>query len=246
MAVSTLSALGAVSSSIPVEQLTLDQVKELQADLAKLGYGLDADGVLGPMTKGVWGRFKSDNGLDQPDVIGPGSIAVLRHRLAGGPGDEVPHQAVNIVKTFEGFRSASYDDGTGVWTIGYGTTVYPTGQRVKQGETASEAQAVGFLSNDLLGTVKQIAESVPYWSSMNLNQRSGLISFGYNLGAAFYGTSGFTSISNALRDHRWSDVPTVFALYSDPGDPNVHEGLLRRRIAEGDLWQGKGPFASSS
>jgi len=241
-----LSTLGTVSASMPLEQLNLEQTKELQTDLATLGYGVDADGILGPLTKGVWGRFKVDNGLDQPDVIGPGSIILLQHRLSGGTGDEVPHQAINIVKTFEGFSSAAYDDGTGVWTIGYGTTLYGNGARVKQGETATESQAVGFLSRDLESTVKQIASSAPYWSAMNMNQRSALVSFGYNLGAAFYGADGFNSISRALHDHRWSDMPSVFALYSDPGDPNVHQGLLRRRIAEGELWQGRGPFASST
>src|SRR5664279_3728048 len=53
-------------------------------------------------------------------------------------------------------------------------------------------------------------------------------------------TLEFNSISAALRDPRSSDVPSVFELYSDPGDPNVHQGLLRRRIAEGQLSQGNG------
>jgi lysozyme len=251
MAFSTLnstafSALDAISGGTTLEQLSPDQIKELQGVLKSLGYGLDADGVLGPLTKTVWASFKSDNGLDQPDAIGPSSIALLRQRLSGGAADDVPPQAVTIVKTFEGFSAHAYDDGTGVWTIGYGTTAYPDGGRVASGQTATEAQAVTYLTHDMASTAKTLAGSVPYWSTMSADQRSALISFGYNLGAAFYGASDFNSISSALRDHRWSDVPRVFALYSDPGDAAVHQGLLRRRIAEGDLWQGKGQFAASA
>jgi hypothetical protein len=35
----------------------------------------------------------------------------------------------------------------------------------------------------------------------------------------------------------------VMELYSNPNDPKVHKGLLRRRKDEGELWQGKGRFA---
>jgi lysozyme len=237
------NVLDTITSGTTLEQLNGDQVKQLQSDLAALGYGLTPDGKLGPLTKGVWARFKSDNGLDSPDAIGPGSIAVLSNRLKGGAGDEVPQQAVNIVKTFEGLSVHAYNDGVGVWTIGYGTTLYPTGKHVAQGDTVTVDEAVGYLIHDMVGAVKQIASSVPYWPTMNSNQRAALISFGYNLGAGFYGSDDFHSITSALRDHRWSDVPSVFTLYSDPGNPNVHQGLLRRRIAEGELWQGKGAFA---
>ncbi len=241
-----LVALKTVSSATTtLDQLSPAQVHELQEALFTLGYGLDVDGKLGPMTRGIWARFKADNGLDQPDAIGPSSIALLEHRLSGTTTDDVPHQAVSLVKTFEGFESAAYQDGVGVWTIGYGTTVYPNGNGVQQGETVTESQALGYLAHDMEGTVRSLAANVPYWSSMSANQRSALISFGYNLGGGFYGSSGFNSISSALRGHRWADVPSVLPLYSDPDDPNVHAGLLRRRIAEGDLWQGRGQFASS-
>jgi GH24 family phage-related lysozyme (muramidase) len=79
---------------------------------------------------------------------------------------------------------------------------------------------------------------------MNSNQRSALISFGYNLGAGFYGGANFNTISAALKGHNWPGVPQAMLLYSDPEDPKVHAGLLRRRIAEGALWSGDGPFAA--
>ena len=48
---------------------------------------------------------------------------------------------VDLICSFEGKRLTAYDDGVGVWTIGFGTTVYPHGIRVKKGDTCTEAQA---------------------------------------------------------------------------------------------------------
>jgi GH24 family phage-related lysozyme (muramidase) len=241
-----LVALTSISSATALEQLTADQVTELQTALSALGYGVAADGVVGPLTQAAWARFKADNGLDEPDLIGPSSIALLQQRLDGTSTTGVPQQAVNIVKSFEAFVANAYDDGTGVMTIGYGTTVYPNGVGVQSGDSVTEPQAEAYLAHDMEATVSTLTTSIPYWSAMNSNQQSALISFGYNLGKDFYGSDGFNSISAALRDHRWADVPSVLPLYSNPNDPNVHAGLLRRRIAEGELWQGNGPFASSS
>ena len=58
---------------------------------------------------------------------------------------------------------------------------------------------------------------IPYWNEMNDNQHGALLSFSYNLGANFYGSSGFNTISKVLREKKWSDVPKVLELYRDPG-----------------------------
>ncbi len=236
------------SPSTTLEKLTTAQVKELQQSLAALGYGLQADGILGPATRTAWGRFKASIDEGEPDGIGPGSVKSLQQQLdaqaAQGHTSGVPMQAVNLVKSFEGYRATAYDDGTGVWTIGWGTTVYPGGQHVKPGDTITEAQGITYLRNDLKGTVDTLATAIPHWSEMNDNQRSALISFGYNLGAGFYGSSGFNTISACLKERRWQDLPNALVLYSDPEDPNVHHGLLRRRLAEGKLWLGQGPYAA--
>lgn len=39
---------------------------------------------------------------------------------------------INLIKSFEGLRLKAYDDGVGVWTIGFGTIKYPNGVRVKK------------------------------------------------------------------------------------------------------------------
>ena len=81
-------------------------------------------------------------------------------------------------------------------------------------------------------------KKIPYWNEMNENQQGALLSFSYNLGANFYGSSGFNTISKVLKEKKWSDVPKVLELYRNP-ETNVEKGLLRRRIAEGALWSKK-------
>lgn len=180
---------------------------------------------------GIWYIFEKD----WSPIVGSGS---------GDGSSNVPPQAVKIVAAFEGFVPHVYNDGVGVATIGYGTTTYPTGLPVRFGDPEiDEATAQQYLAHDLESTLKDLAASIPAWSEMNSNQTSALISFGYNLGAEFYGDPGFTSITTALRDRDWSDVPKVMLLYSDPDDPNVHSGLLRRRTAEGQLFESQGTYA---
>jgi lysozyme len=70
---------------------------------------------------------------------------------------------------------------------------------------------------------------------MNNKMKSALISFAYNLGAGFYGSSGFNSISKNLKEKDWKSVPKTLELYRNPGS-SVEKGLLRRRRSEGKLW----------
>jgi GH24 family phage-related lysozyme (muramidase) len=56
------------------------------------------------------------------------------------------------------------------------------------------------------------------------------------LGANFYNSPGFGTISKNLREKNWNAIPKTLELYRNPGS-NVEKGLLRRRIAEGKLFQ---------
>jgi hypothetical protein len=66
-------------------------------------------------------------------------------------------------------------------------------------------------------------------------QVGALLSFAYNLGANFYGSEGFETISRRLRNKEWDLVDEALLLYVNPGS-DVEEGLKRRRVAEGVLW----------
>lgn len=187
----------------------LAAIAELEKDLRELGY-LDAMRRDRP-----WFKTWSQDG--KQDDLGP---------------------ALQIIKEFEGCRLKAYPDplsGGEPWTIGVGCTRYPDGRAVRPGEVITQAEADQMLRLEVDRTAAVLAKRIPHWSEMNGNQKSALISFAFNLGAAFYGSSGFSTISAALRDKRWSDVPTALLLYRNPGT-NVEAGLKRRRIAEGKLW----------
>jgi len=49
---------------------------------------------------------------------------------------------INLIISFEDLKLDAYDDGVGVWTIGYGTTVYPNGIKVKRGDKCTKLEAV--------------------------------------------------------------------------------------------------------
>ena len=152
------------------------------------------------------------------------------------PESEIPPQATDLITEFEGFSSAVYNDGVGVPTIGYGSTHYANGQKVCFGDppiTEPEARKLLMIVEEDYWDI--LKRTIPYWSQMNDNQKSALLSFGYNLGPHFYGSSGFATITRLLSDKDWPGVPAGFMLYVNPGS-SVEAGLRRRRTAEGDLW----------
>lgn len=148
----------------------------------------------------------------------------------------IPQAAVDLIKEFEGFRSAVYDDGVGVATIGYGATFYENGTKVTfSDQPITEARGEELLKYHLEYFWNTQEVSIPYWGEMSDGQRGCLLSFSFNCGSGFYGANGFATISGALRDKRWGDVPDALRLYVNPGTA-VEAGLRRRREAEIELW----------
>ena len=143
-----------------------------------------------------------------------------------------------MIKEFEGCRLKAYPDpktGGAPITIGWGSTQRPDGSKFMLGQFITQQQADEYLMYDIEYRFLPALRKIPYWSEMNDNQKSALLSFGYNLGGDFYGSSNFYTITRILKQHKWNDVPKVLEMYRNPGS-NVEAGLLRRRKAEGKLW----------
>ena len=122
------------------------------------------------------------------------------------------------------------------YTIGYGSTKDVDGSPFELGDRITPEKAEMLLIQQLkYNYLATLERTIPYWDMMNDNQHGALLSFAYNLGANFYGNSNFKTISRILKEREWSKVPDAMYLYRNPGT-NVEEGLARRRIAEGDLW----------
>ena len=161
-----------------------------------------------------------------------------RKKVESAPQSKIPQCGVDLIKEFEGCHLNAYPDpltGGLPITIGWGSTRDFNGQYFKLGRKITQEYADKLLMFDLEQRFLPPLEKIPYWNEMNDNQRGALISFAYNLGARFYGSSGFNTISRVLRNKEWSNVPKSLYLYRNPGT-NVEKGLARRRVAEGKLW----------
>jgi len=153
----------------------------------------------------------------------------------------IPEPGIKLIKEFEGCHlKAYYDPLTGRLpiTIGWGSTRRKDGSRFMIGNIITQEEADDLLYFQLRREFLPSLQKIPYWNEMNDNQRGALLSFAYNLGAGFYGSSDFNSITRVLKNKEWDKVPKALELYRNPGT-NVEKGLLRRRIAEGTLWSKK-------
>ena len=151
---------------------------------------------------------------------------------------EIPVKGVELIKEFEGCHLEAYPDpltGGLPITIGWGSTRDENGKPFQLGTKISQATADNLLIQQIKNEFLPPLTEIPYWNQMNMNQRGALLSFAYNLGARFYGSSGFNTISRVLKNKQWNKVPDALYLYRNPGT-NVEAGLSRRRKAEGKLW----------
>ena len=170
----------------------------------------------------------------------PAAAAPADSRREVSPSPESALQpAVQLIAQFEGFVDHAYPDpasGGEPWTIGYGFTTLD-GRPVRPGDRLDQAQAELLLAQGVQACAAHLAGRIPYWGEMAADQHCALISFAWNLGQDFYGDEAdFATISRVLRQHDWSAVPEALCLYINPGS-SVSAGLLRRRQAEGALWQ---------
>lgn len=148
-------------------------------------------------------------------------------------------EGLALIKSFEGFRSDAYADPLLGWatpTIGYGTTVYANGLKVKPGDKITEPQALEELKKHVAKTITPALALIPFYAEMNDSMIGALESFAYNLGANFYNGRDFQTITKRLKEKDWQNLRSALMLYVNPGSA-VEVGLRRRRTAEADLWE---------
>lgn len=152
-----------------------------------------------------------------------------------------------MTKTFEGYpnhglpywdRPAS--DPRRVATIGYGTTRINGRPVTMNTPRLSEQEASRLLVGQIngpsyAGELTRVLNALGL--NLNQNEYDALLSACYNLGAGILDKG--RSLGDALRSGaNWRhEVAKALPLYSEPGNPNVHAGLLRRRNAEVALFK---------
>ena len=132
------------------------------------------------------------------------------------------------IASYEGYRSVAYNDGTGVTTIGFGTTT-----NVKPGDTVTVERALHLALADVSKTEAAVRRCVKV--PLSQNEFDAYVSFTYNIGPTAFCNSTLVKKLNT-RDYagacaeisRWNKA-----------DGRVLKGLTKRRAAERAKCEGR-------
>lgn len=140
---------------------------------------------------------------------------------------ELSIHGLNFIKEFEGLSLKAYDDGTGVWTIGYGHI-----EGVRAGDKLkSKAAADELLASDLRKRYEPAVRALPI--GLTQNEYDALVSLVYNLGTGIISTE--YQIGRNLRIGHYRAAASNILLYDHAGNKRL-PGLTRRREAERKLF----------
>ena len=140
--------------------------------------------------------------------------------------------ATTLCKEFEGFRSKSYLCPAGVETIGYGSTRYPDGRKVKLDDppiTRNEAEEIlrWQLEREFLpGVLRACPYLISHPQALNA-----VVDFAYNLGVGRLQTS---TLRRRINQGDWQGAKEQLMRWVRGGG-RVLPGLVRRRKAEAAL-----------
>ncbi len=142
-------------------------------------------------------------------------------------------QCIDLIKTFEGFKSVPYLDVAGIPTIGYGTTKYPNGQSVTLADLAiNEVQATEYLQWYVDICNNQLTKLIKV--ELLQCQLDALVSFAYNIGiTSFRESTLLKTINNNPNDY--INIQAQFMRWVYVKKRTII-GLINRRKAEYKLY----------
>lgn len=145
---------------------------------------------------------------------------------------QINQSGIDLIKSFESFRTNPYKDLTGIPTIGYGTTLYLDGTKVTMEDSPIDEPTASQLLQNLLNNeyCPQVENAVTV--TISDNQFAAMVSFTYNLGIGSLKQSTFLRCTNA---YNWKDAASSMLLWNKAGGVVV-PGLTRRRLAESQLY----------
>jgi len=139
---------------------------------------------------------------------------------------------IDLIKKFEGFKLESYLCPASIPTIGFGSTMWPDGKKVKLGEKIDLPKAEKLLEWELKN--KSI---VLHGLNLNQNQVDSILSFVYNIGiGAFNSSTLLKKIKSNPNDPTIRDEFMRWIKGTKNGKKVVIDGLVNRRKAEADLY----------
>ena len=148
----------------------------------------------------------------------------------------ISQAGLGFIKDFEKLRLVAYRDGSGIWTIGYGTT-FIDGRPVMAGTpTCTEAQALQYLAADCAKFERDVLLCLQPCVLLQ-NQLDALISFAYNVGGAAFASS---TLCHMIKTGQ-PVLEYYFTAWDKETDPKtgqlvISPGLLRRRHEEYQIY----------
>jgi lysozyme len=139
---------------------------------------------------------------------------------------------INLIKMFEGYKAKSYLCPASVVTIGWGSTMYNNGFKVKIGDVINEQEAENLLMWELKNKVIAL-----HGLNINQNQIDALLSFIYNLGIGAFAKS--TMKKKIMVDANDQSIRNEFMKWNKArvgGELMELKGLTKRREAEANLY----------
>lgn len=102
---------------------------------------------------------------------------------------KISDAAIAHTEQEEGFRAVAYKDGGGQWTVGFGTSFFPDGRVVKEGDTITKADAITALVAGMQQRLDIVVKHINV--KLNQNQVDAIADFVYNIGTVEFLNSHF-------------------------------------------------------
>jgi lysozyme len=145
---------------------------------------------------------------------------------------KISTKGLDIIKKYEGFSSKPYLCPAKVITVGYGSTYYEDGSKVKLTDSPITQERATELLEALLVSFERAVDSYCI-DTINQSQFDALCSFAYNCGVGNLKSSTLLKKVNVNPDN-----PTIkdeFLKWTKGGGKTL-PGLIRRRTEEAQLY----------
>lgn len=175
------------------------------------------------------------------DVV-QSTLSKLMGWSAPSDGLKLSKRGIELMKRYEGFRSAPYRDMVGVNTIGYGNTYYPDGRKVQLTdahltEPQAEQLAMEIINLDFAPSVNELFANEIASGKLNQNMFDALVSLAYNIGIGALSKSN--SVTGNIKKGNYKAAADGFLLWNKGrvnGKLQPIRGLTRRRKEERELF----------
>ena len=145
---------------------------------------------------------------------------------------KISNLGLELIKKYEGFKAKAYLCPANVPTIGYGSTYYENGTKVKLTDPLITKERATELLEALLVSYERSVDSYCV-DTINQNQFDALCSFAYNCGVGNLKSS--TLLKKVNKNPNDPIIKDEFIKWNKGGG-KVLTGLTKRRIEEAQLY----------